>query len=79
MDRADVAKLLASYLTQLEFRGVEPVQHGERLEHAYWMAQQIDWDRWPQDKVHRWLGWIQCELHRGGVYTLEQLKGQVRK
>jgi len=78
MKRIDVARLLAIYITEFERRGIEPVQNGERLQHAFWMAQRIEWETWSEDKVHRWLGWIQCELHRHGVFTLEQLKEQSR-
>lgn len=78
MKRPDVARLLSIYITEFERRGIEPMQNGERLQHAFWMAQRIDWERWPEDKVHRWLGWIQCELHRSRIYTLEKLKDQAR-
>lgn len=44
--------------------------------HLLWMCRQIERkiDEWPESKMHRWIGFIQCALLANGALDLEELK-----
>jgi len=35
-------------------------------------------DRWPEDKLHRWIGFVQGVLWTSGTYTIDELRQQSR-
>jgi hypothetical protein len=77
-----VGKLLDIYTQELEKLGYRPEQNemGTGLNHAYWMIRSLQFDEpIPTTKEQRWIGYIQCLLNCGGVYTLEELKQQSRE
>ena len=47
-----------------------------RREHPYWMREQLDKhiEIWPENKLQRWIGFIQGALLANGVLDLEDLK-----
>lgn len=44
--------------------------------HLIWMCHQIETnaDNWPDTKLHRWIGFIQCGLIANQMLTLEDVK-----
>jgi hypothetical protein len=47
-----------------------------RPRHLLWMCDRIEWhaEDWPETKLHRWIGFVQCGMLANGLLDLAGLK-----
>lgn len=90
MNNQQILTVLRMYADRLERQHYNPVQHTDedsstrvaRLEHIHWMCREIlEQDRLkpydsfkPNEKWHRWLGFIQGVLYSERLFTINEMR-----
>lgn len=77
--------VLERYRLTLMTMGIEPINHADEeplsLEHIAWMIDttlSVEAEKWPIDKLSRWLGFIQAVLVMRGVTTVKRERDLTR-
>ena len=75
----DILQLVKEYKYILEKNmTVCSIQNGNNLEHALWMLNQIEYLN-SSEKKNRWMGFVQGLLYSCRIYTIDELRGQVKR
>jgi hypothetical protein len=90
MKDVELLERIDFYRSQLEIQGYAPVQFNDndvpisisdKLSHARWMCEQMQTmltNNEPQEKIHRWLGFVQCCLWENQKFTIAELRQHMR-